>query len=153
MNELRGFTHLTRCLMRMLPRAIPKKIELLMNYLWNVSPKYSARHWSGFRRAPHIPALAKRVDDWGLFSFERHPLGPKIDCFYLTLLTVLLSPLFNSHSLWFFSYLPLTARIDRLALVDGLSFTLTWTYAHQWCGYVRPCQGVIPACVYNLIVK
>lgn len=79
--------------------------------------------------------------------------APKIDCFYLTLLTVLLSPLFNSHSVWFFSYLPLTARIDRLALVDGLSFTLTWTYAHQWCGYVRPCQGVIPACVYNLIVK
>lgn len=52
------------------------------------------------------------------------PTPPQNRLFYLTPLTVLLSPLFNSHSVRVFSSLPLTARIARLALVDGLSFTL-----------------------------
>lgn len=57
-----------------------QKMELLMNYFREFVPKYSASRWSGW------------------ICCDRHPLGPKIDCFNSTPLTVLLSPLFNSHS-------------------------------------------------------
>lgn len=73
---------------------------------------------------------AEAGQEQGFDLLEATPTPPQNRLFYFTPLTVLLFPLFNSHSVRVFSYLPLTARIARLALVDGLSFTLAWTYTH-----------------------